>query len=380
LITRRAEIDDARAHIMSSTRYTLIGAEVSYYTAKVRAYLRYKQLPFDELAASRDVYRDVIVPRTGVRFIPVLLTDDGSAIQDSRAIIDHLEARHPSPRVTPEEPLGELIALLLELYADEWLLLPAMHYRWNVPENRAFAIEEFGRLSLPNASPADQRALGEKLAGPFAGALPHLGVHPGTVPAIESSYQELLSELDAHLTQHAYMLGSRPCIGDFALFGPLYAHLYRDPASGRLMKQRAPRVAAWVERMKAGAAVAPESPEVPLHSTTIEPVLARAFRELGPVLESTIAALATFPADTIDTPLPRSLGRHAFTLAGVTAARAIYPFNLWRWQRAYDHYWQLSESDRRLADPLIERIGARKILDTSLTRRLSRRANQLYVA
>src|SRR5262245_12984609 len=122
---------------MSNVQYTLIGAEVSYYSAKVRAYLRHKQLPFREVGASRDVYRDVIVPRTGVRFIPVLLSADGSAVQDSRAIIDYLEARHPSPRVTPQQPAHELMALLLELYGDEWLLLPAMHYRWNVPENRA---------------------------------------------------------------------------------------------------------------------------------------------------------------------------------------------------------------------------------------------------
>ena len=52
--------------------HQLIGAEVSYYTGKVRAYLRYKGMAFDEVSATREVYRDIILPRTGVAFIPVL--------------------------------------------------------------------------------------------------------------------------------------------------------------------------------------------------------------------------------------------------------------------------------------------------------------------
>ena len=150
------------------TQHQLIGAQVSYYTGKVRAYLQYKRIPFAEVAATREIYRDVIVPRTGVRFIPVLISDDDIAVQDSTAIIDFLERRHPDPGIYPPGSVQRLAALLLEVYADEWLLLPAMHYRWNVPENRAFAIEEFGRLSVPSADAAEQRAIGEKLAGPFA--------------------------------------------------------------------------------------------------------------------------------------------------------------------------------------------------------------------
>ena len=233
-----------------TARYQLVGAPVSYYTGKVRAYLRYKQIPFEEILATREVYRDVILPRTGVRFIPVLIADDGTAVQDSAAIIDYLEARFPTPSILPNERVGELVGLLFELYADEWLVVPAMHYRWSLPENRAFAIQEFGRLSAPNASPEEQRAVGEKLSGPFAGALPHLGVTDATIPAIETSYRELLADFSTHLAEHPYLLGSRPTRGDFALFGPLYAHLYRDPASGRFMQAVAPEVAGWVERMR----------------------------------------------------------------------------------------------------------------------------------
>ena len=60
----------------SGPGHQLLGTEVSLYTDKARAYLRFKQIPFEEVLSTRFVYKDVIVPRTGVRFIPVLITDD----------------------------------------------------------------------------------------------------------------------------------------------------------------------------------------------------------------------------------------------------------------------------------------------------------------
>ena len=73
--------------------HQLIGAEVSLYTGKLRCYLKYKDIPFEEVVASQSVFRDVIIPRTGVRYIPILITDQDEAIQDTTEIIDALERR-----------------------------------------------------------------------------------------------------------------------------------------------------------------------------------------------------------------------------------------------------------------------------------------------
>lgn len=362
-----------------TARYQLLGAEVSYYTGKVRAYLRYKQLPFEEVLATRDVYRDVIVPKTGVRFIPVLLVDGGTAIQDSAAILDYIEACHPTPSISPADSVGELVTLLFELYADEWLVLPAMHYRWNVPENRAFAIQEFGRLSAPNAPPEEQRAIGEKLAVPFAGALRPLGVTEEIVGALEASYREFLDELSRHLEAHPYLLGRRPSRGDFALFGPLYAHLYRDPASGRFMQAVAPRVADWVERMREPALAAAADRVDPSVPATLLPLLARIFRELGPVLARTIERLATFEIAPGEA-LPRSIGMHEFRLGSAVGQRAIYPFNVWRLQRAQDCYGALDSESRARADALLEQVNGLELVRAALARRLVRTNNRLMFA
>ena len=62
--------------------YRLYGSEVSYFTAKVRPALRYKRVPFAEILATPDVYRKVIQPRTGLRFIPIVVTPDDETWQD----------------------------------------------------------------------------------------------------------------------------------------------------------------------------------------------------------------------------------------------------------------------------------------------------------
>lgn len=360
--------------VAANGRHTLIGAEVSLYTGKVRAYLKYKKIAFDEVLSTPDVYREIIIPRTGVRFIPVLISDDDVAVQDSSAIIDFLESRHPTPSIEPEGEVQRFVARLFELYADEWLLLPAMHYRWNVPENRAFAIREFGRVAAPNASEEEQLAIGEQRAQPFAGALPRLGIHPENATCIERSYAGFLVAFGDHLVTLPFVLGSRPSIADFALFGPLYAHLFRDPASGELMRHHASRVADWVVRMREpsgdpGTFI--PNDEVP---STLEPILKRMFVEFGPVLANTAAALAAAnPAEVV----PRALGTRKFVLEGVEADRAIMPFNLWRWQRACDVYQGLSPEARSRADALLARVGGLECMNLKAPYRLDRVSNRL---
>jgi glutathione S-transferase len=363
-------------------RHQLIGAPVSLYTGKARAYLRYKRIPFDEVLATREIYRSVIVPRTGVRYIPVLITDDDVAIQDTTDIIDRLELRYPEPAIYPASPAQRLVALLLEVYGDEWLVLPAMHYRWNMPENRAFALREFGATSAPEATSDEQRALGEQLAKPFAGALPPLGITARSGPAIEASYTQFLADFDRHLAAFPFLLGTRPSIGDFGLFGPLYAHLYRDPYSGRAMRERAPNVAAWVERMhepsgEPGAFLSDDS--VP---PTLIPLLQRMFREQVPVLCDTATQIAAWAAlDPARSELPRALGTHDYCIEGVTEQRAIYPYSVWMWQRPQDWMRALSGAAQAgLAALLAQLPGASQALSTPIPRRVVRRDNKLVLA
>lgn len=54
--------------------YHFYGSWPSYYSAKARAYLQYKRLPWIHHGATSRHYREVILPRTGKGFIPVVVT------------------------------------------------------------------------------------------------------------------------------------------------------------------------------------------------------------------------------------------------------------------------------------------------------------------
>lgn len=362
------------------SRYTLYGSPISYYTGKVRAYLDWKGLPYEEVLASAEVFRDVILPRVGFAVIPVVVTASGETLQDSTDIIETLEQRHGGPGITPPGGVQRLAAALLELYGDEWLVIPAMHYRWH--HNREWALRAFGELSAPHAPPDEQLAIGTRRAGPFAQAAVLLGAStPQMQGAIERSYEGLLGELDAHFASLPHALGSRPSIADFGLYGPLYAHQYRDPASGALMRRLAPNVVRWVQRL--------ERQEAPLSGAflphdeipaTLEPVLRRQMREQMPVLADSVRLLDPWLDAHPGEPVPRAIGQHTFTLEGVTGERIVRPYSLWMLQRARDVYRGLAPDERLRADAWLDRVGGEVFREIADPPRLVRRGLSVALA
>ena len=60
--------------------YQLLGSEISYFTGKARAYLRWKGVDFKEVTATRDVYTTTILPRVGWAVIPVMIAPDDTIV------------------------------------------------------------------------------------------------------------------------------------------------------------------------------------------------------------------------------------------------------------------------------------------------------------
>lgn len=362
--------------------YKLYGSQMSLYTGKVRSYLKKKGLPYDEVLSSVKVYKSFIIPRTGVRFIPVLQTPDDQVLQDTTVILDELEARHPENSIYPGSSKQHLAALLIETYAEEWLLIPAMHYRWNYPhQNDKFIYSEFGRVILPNAPLFIRAWLGKKIGARFKAKVPLLGINETTIPSIEASYIRLLSELQSHFEQHDYLLGNKPCVADFGLIAPLYAHLYRDPAPGKLMTKHAPAVAQWVQRMISdepalgSGALLPDD-QVP---DTLLPILKRMAREQLPVLQDTDKRLSQWREDNPSrNDIERMIGYHNFTIEGVQGERVVLPYSLWMYARPVDYYQGLT--DKSAVDPLLNEIGFGDALSKGLENRLERPDNILCFA
>jgi glutathione S-transferase len=358
--------------------YTLVGTEPSYFTGKVRSYLRWKGVAFAERIATPEVYSELIEPRVGYPVIPVLVTPNDLVVQDSHCIIAHIERNERGLPVYPEGPVQKFVSLLMELYADEWLVIPAMHYRWNYNED--WILEEFGRIAAPDATLEEQRRIGKVAGERFRSFVPRLGVTEDTISGIEAHYEGFLADFSDHLRSTPYLLGERPTLGDFALFGPLYAHLYRDPASGEIMRNLAPDVAAWVQRMSSGGATGDLLARDTVPETLL-PILKRQMREQLPDLMDTARRLGEWAeVQPAGARVPRGLGAHDFTIGGQTGERSAITFSLWRLQGALDHFAKLDGADRARAASLLAAVGGEALAGFSLPRRLERRDFRLVVA
>lgn len=357
--------------------YRFFAAPLSLYSGKVRGYLRWKNVPFVEEMSSRDIYKTEIIPRVGYAIIPVMAAPDNTTVQDSTDMIDYIEANEDGPKVYPSGPKQKLAALIFELFGDEYLLIAAMHYRWNY--NEEFAYAEFGKAVAPEKSGDEQYAIGKAAGSKFRAHLPPLGITDKTHAAIESVYWEFMDGFNTHLETHTHLFGSRPSIGDYGLLGPLYAHNFRDPISGEMMQKRAPNVAAWClnthapQESLSGQFVADD-----IIADTLLPLLQIFGREHVPILVDTARVFETWVSDNgRDAKIPQKLGQHDYTtrpndLAPVTESRDVRTYSLWMLGRIFDHLDGLNDEDQLACHALLIDIGAEDLLSVLETPRLKR--------
>ena len=352
--------------------FRLFGAERSYFTGKARAALRAKRVYFEEILPTPPAMAE-IKRRTGLFFIPIVVTPEDETWQDTSDIIDALEARFPEPALIPHTPVQRIVAYLLELYADEFLVLPALHYRWSTPEGARDARDAFAAAS-GDAEGAN------RLADRVHGAMPFLGVTPATIPAIVAHLDELLVHMEALLADQPFLLGAQPSLADCALLGPFYAHLFLDLVPGPMLRARAPRVAHWVERVNH-----PDPPSFgglraddELHPALLR-ILALVGADAAPLLLDTAVAFEAWaddqPGDGFDP--PRAVGGHETHLRHVAVARMTSAYTLWMLQRPLDAYRTLTGAARAQVDRAIANTGCDRLLEYRPRHRLTKRNFQL---
>jgi len=166
---------------------------------------------------------------------------------DSTPLIRELETSHRGRSVVPPDPAMAFLDALLEDYADEWLTKAMFHYRWAFAADVARAAAILPRWFRTNA-PEDQAvSLGAEFAERQIARLAVVGSNGTTAPVIEESYRRLLALLDAHLTGWRFVMGGRPGVSDFGLYGQLTQLALFDPTPAAIALGTAPRVVAWVD-------------------------------------------------------------------------------------------------------------------------------------
>lgn len=382
--------------------YTLYGAPVSLYTGKARSYLRTQGIDFVEAAPGSERYLQHIVPTVGRWIIPCLEAPDGDIIQDGADIIDHFE-KGPGRDLRrfsayPESPVLMAISHAFELFGGEGLLRPAMHYRWNFDEqNLAFLSSEFALL-VPGASHDEEAFLHN--SGRMRKAAVSFGVTPDSIGAIEAAFHEWLDLFSAHLVDHPYLLGGHPTVGDYGLIAAMWAHLYRDPAPAMLIKQRAPRVGRWVERMTTAEPYLHEYPDTDASliddtelPDTLLALMGYVAEEYLPEISAHVEVANQWLAEHADiepgtngleNPAARGLmggrgligsGAATFEWRGQKLTTSVMPYRFWLMQRLSDDLAGADTREQARVRAVFSSTGLEPLLDLRTLRRVERQGH-----
>ena len=371
---------------MPLQRSRLYAMTHSLYSGRARSYLIKQGISFEELSTGHESFKADVLPKGKLPTIPTLVTPEGEVIRDGAAIIEHFEAANGRPS-QPVGPKQQIISGLFDVIGTDGLLRPAMHYRWNFPEdNLAFVRYHF--LHSQRDTPAREEKT-EAMMDRMRHAAMVFGVTDESKVVVEALYLELLDALNSHFEIHPYLLGAKPCIGDFGLIAPLYAHLGRDPHPARIMQQRATSVFRWVERMNRKDDDYPEwfnpasgwveDDQIPDTLIGVLRVIAEDF-----VPETVAAAKAINKwleqnQPEAGTPaigrLAAAPGMAQFQVRGQSISAIAQPHRFYLLQRVQDIYGSLSGEDRSSVDSLLADCGMTSVINSALSRRIVRSNN-----
>lgn len=347
--------------------YIFHGADVSYFSGKVRPVFAQKSLWM------REVMPDIleIKRRTGLHYFPAVETPDGEMWQDTSEIIDCLEAAHPEPPLIPASPVQRVVAYLIELYGDEMGILPAMHYRWSFEESIA-------KVGVDFSTPTRDESGGSKFAGRMKSTLPMLGINPATIPAIEAHTRELLDHLSAHFREHRYLLGDAMSLADCGLMGPFYGHLYRDAVPERLLYQTAFQVCSWIERTNRPPRDQAGWLEGDALAHTLRPVL-KTMADAVPMVVASVEATDAWAAENAKAgeAVPRGVGIEESAYRDAKLSSAARCYTLWMVQRPLDAYLALTDAERGQVDAAVAGTGWEEILALRPRHRVEKQSFQL---
>ena len=227
--------------------YRIIGAEMSPYSVKLRSYFRYKAIPHQwvlrNAASQAEFEKHAKMP-----IIPLVVTPDGTGIQDSTPIIDAMEKLFPQPSIHPDDPVARFISALIEEFGDEWGNKWMFHYRWARDVDQISSAGRIARMRGPAVDEEKHAAFAGQVRARMVDRVWFVGSNAVTAPQIETGFIDMLGLLDAHLATRPYLFGGRPAYGDFGLWGQIY-EMWTDPTAGALIGGGAPHVLDWVHRM-----------------------------------------------------------------------------------------------------------------------------------
>jgi glutathione S-transferase len=206
---------------------------MSPFAEKVRAVLGFKKLAWKSvIVPSVSPKPDVVALTGGYRKTPFLQI--GSDVYcDTNLICDVLEHIESTPTLYPEAHKG--LTRVLAQWADTTLFWAAMAYTLQ-PKGAAALFE--------GASPEALQAFGADRAA-MSSSMTRL--RPADAAAAYKSYLRRIANM---LDGQDYLMGSAPCVADFAVYHPLWFTRHQAPVMADILNAT-PAVLHWMDRIAA---------------------------------------------------------------------------------------------------------------------------------
>ena len=243
--------------------YKLYGATMSPYSMKMRAYLRYRRIPFQWIVDPRA--QKVAETKVETYMVPVLEDPNGVFANDSTSLINLLEQNFEQRSSEPDNEADCFLAYLIEDFADEWLLWPFFMYRWlNLTDQKHNAQWILFEALQGNVQSNDYTALVEfwatrqtdlvrKVSGYYCQTAKEYTAKQNEENAkvfaiLNGSLQAFLGVMEKAVGNNLFLFGSRPSRADIAIYGML-SQLVIDASPSKLMREKYTYTTRWVDLM-----------------------------------------------------------------------------------------------------------------------------------
>ncbi|CAN0597710.1 unnamed protein product [Ectocarpus sp. 12 AP-2014] len=180
-----------------------------------------------------------------------------------------------------------------------------------------------------------------------------VGSNDQTAGVIDASYRRLLTALEAHFSNHRFLLGNRPGAGDFGIFGQLTQLVGFDPTPRAIAHELSPRTVAWVDQMEDQSGHEPQETDW-LTLGRSSDSLRNVFKEIGRVYAPAQLANAAAVA----------AGEKSWEteIDGATWTQRTFPYQAKCLKWTNELYAALDAEHRKSVDMLLDGTGCESML------------------
>jgi glutathione S-transferase len=206
---------------------------------KVRAILDYKAVPYERVTPLGSTM--LRLRRRGKTGKVPAVEIDGELIVDSTDIAYAIDEKFPDPPLLPADARERGLCHALEDWADESLYFIGLYYRWYEAEGRKPVPAAFGKS-------VSGRILYRYYLRMILAQVRGQGTLRKTQEHVRRDLERHLDAIEGMLAVRPYLLGDRPYLCDFALWGQLN-YLNLTPVGGEAIKPRQ-AIGSYIVRLK----------------------------------------------------------------------------------------------------------------------------------